>query len=149
MDTIEFGPTAPGISLGRWPDGDGPLRPLRLPSPGAANPETSLIDAATVDALCQALRAGDADPLHDWDSDQLVSHRDLDYLLESILRTGPGDANVDGRFTTADLVLLFTAAEYEDGIAGNSTWSEGDWNCDGEFDSADLVLAFQRDFESS
>jgi hypothetical protein len=54
----------------------------------------------------------------------------------------PGDANHDGRFDSRDLVLIFAAGEYDDGIAGNSSWEDGDWNDDGEFDSADLVLAF-------
>ena len=55
----------------------------------------------------------------------------------------PGDANRDGQFNSDDLVLVFQAAEYEDGIVGNSDWSEGDWDGDGEFGSKDLVLAFQ------
>jgi hypothetical protein len=56
---------------------------------------------------------------------------------------GPGDANVDGLFNSQDLVQVFQAGEYEDGIAGNSTWNEGDWNGDLEFDTSDLVSAFQ------
>ena len=55
----------------------------------------------------------------------------------------PGDANRDGQFNSDDLVLVFQSAEYEDGIVGNSDWSEGDWDGDGEFGSKDLVLAFQ------
>ena len=55
----------------------------------------------------------------------------------------PGDVNVDGLFDSADLVEVFQVNEYEDGIAGNSTWTDGDWNGDGEFDSGDLVVAFQ------
>jgi hypothetical protein len=54
----------------------------------------------------------------------------------------PGDSNHDGKFNSADLVLIFQAGEYEDGIPGNSTWEEGDWNGDGEFDTGDLVFAF-------
>ncbi|MCA9215014.1 MAG: tandem-95 repeat protein [Planctomycetales bacterium] len=54
----------------------------------------------------------------------------------------PGDANGDGKFDSEDLVLVFTAGEYEDGIAGNSTFEEGDWNGDGDFTSSDLVFAF-------
>jgi hypothetical protein len=54
-----------------------------------------------------------------------------------------GDANGDGQFDSTDLVLIFQAGEYEDAIAGNSTWSEGDWTCDGDFDTSDLVAAFQ------
>ena len=55
----------------------------------------------------------------------------------------PGDANRDGEFTTADLVQVFQAGEYEDEIENNSTWEEGDWDCDGDFTTADLVLAFR------
>jgi hypothetical protein len=53
-----------------------------------------------------------------------------------------GDSNHDGVFDSADLVLVFAAGEYEDNIAGNSTWEEGDWNGDGDFNSSDLVDAF-------
>lgn len=54
-----------------------------------------------------------------------------------------GDSNHDGKFNTSDLVKVFAAGEYEDGIAGNSTWEEGDWNRDGDFTTADIVEAFQ------
>jgi hypothetical protein len=40
-------------------------------------------------------------------------------------------------------VHVFQVGEYEDAIAGNSTWSDGDWTNDNEFDSSDLVAAFQ------
>jgi hypothetical protein len=55
----------------------------------------------------------------------------------------PGDSDGDGVFNSSDLVLVFQAGQYEDKVAGNSTWSSGDWNGDGEFDSQDLVFAFQ------
>jgi hypothetical protein len=55
----------------------------------------------------------------------------------------PGDSNHDGIFNSSDLVLVFQAGEYEDNVAGNSTFAEGDWNGDGEFTSTDMVLAFQ------
>jgi hypothetical protein len=54
-----------------------------------------------------------------------------------------GDLDGDGLFTSSDLVLVFQAGEYEDGLVRNSTFQTGDWNGDGEFDSADLVFAFQ------
>ncbi len=53
----------------------------------------------------------------------------------------PGDANLDGRFDSADLVRLFQIGEYEDAIAQNSTWADGDWNGDREFNSRDFVFA--------
>lgn len=60
-----------------------------------------------------------------------------------------GDANLDGRFDSRDLMLVLQANEYQDDIQHNSTWAEGDWNGDREFDRLDLVSAlasrpFQR-----
>ena len=54
----------------------------------------------------------------------------------------PGDSNRDGNFDEQDLVFVFIAGEYEDGIDNNSTFEEGDWNHDGDFDSDDIVFAF-------
>ena len=54
-----------------------------------------------------------------------------------------GDSNDDGIFNSGDLVAIFEAGKYEDGIPENATFDEGDWNQDGDFDSSDLVLAFQ------
>ncbi|MCA9214753.1 MAG: hypothetical protein KDB27_16895 [Planctomycetales bacterium] len=54
-----------------------------------------------------------------------------------------GDADLNGKFDSSDLVKIFQTSEYEDSIVGNSSWSTGDWNGDGEFDSSDLVMAFQ------
>src|SRR5690606_3483810 len=51
----------------------------------------------------------------------------------SLLR--PGDANGDLVFDTADLIQVFAAGQYEDGVAADSDWSTGDWNDDGEFTS--------------
>ena len=64
---------------------------------------------------------------------------------ESYLAEGfkPGDANTDGVFNSADLVAIFQAGKYEDGVVGGTHWMHGDWNCDSEFDSSDLVVAFQ------
>ena len=35
-----------------------------------------------------------------------------------------------------DLIDIFQAGEYEDGVVSNSTWSTGDWNGNAEFDFA-------------
>ena len=59
----------------------------------------------------------------------------------SLLFAGVGDANIDGVFNLTDLIDVLANGEYEDSIAGNSTWSEGDWTNDNEFDSGDLVVA--------
>jgi hypothetical protein len=51
-----------------------------------------------------------------------------------------GDANHDGDFDSADLVLALQGGKYE--TQTPATWSEGDWNGDGLFESGDLVAAF-------
>jgi hypothetical protein len=118
-----------------------------LPSPG--RPPTlagdfdadGVVSASDIDLLCEAI--GGQDGRFDLDSDDDVDLYDHKYLVEEILGTSYGDANLDGSFDTADLVQLLQAAQYEDGVVGNSTWATGDWNCDREFGTADLVLAFQ------
>ena len=60
----------------------------------------------------------------------------------SILHAVAGDSDGMNGFDSGDLVVVFAANQYEDGIVGNSNWVSGDWNHDGEFDSGDLVAAF-------
>jgi hypothetical protein len=80
-----------------------------------------------------------------WDGSSIVFASDrsgINQLYEAAVAC-PGDANTDGLFNSTDLVQVFQRGEYEDSVAGNSTWSDGDWNNDNEFDSGDLVAAFQ------
>ena len=125
---------------------------VAVASPGAVNfvgavsgdlNGDGIVNVIDVDRICQAVRAGDVDPVFDLDSNGLVDHADQMYLVQSVLRTSPGDANLDGFFDSRDIVAVFIAGEYSDGVDGNSGWSDGDWNCDGDFTSEDIVLAFQ------
>jgi hypothetical protein len=99
------------------------------------------LDALDIDALAAAIQAGD--PRCDLDGDGLSTARDIAVLVQNLMGTVVGDANLDGFFDSTDLVVLFSAGEFEDGRFGNSTWSTGDFNGDGEFDSSDLVFALQ------
>ncbi|MEZ6120971.1 MAG: hypothetical protein R3C28_30990 [Pirellulaceae bacterium] len=74
--------------------------------------------------------------------DDRLDLRDFVFMIKRILLTDFGDANLDGRFDSKDLIAVFQAGEYEDGIDGNSGWAEGDWSGDGDFDTQDLVVAF-------
>jgi hypothetical protein len=100
------------------------------------------VDAADIDLLCRELRSGDHGEIFDLDRDGLVDRNDFDGLVAGLLRTSAGDSNLDGIFNSADLVEVFRAAKYEDGIPENAGWTEGDWNCDGDFTTRDLVDAF-------
>ena len=72
----------------------------------------------------------------------LLSGDDRTNWIVNLMNTFVGDSNLDGEFNSTDFVAVFSAGEYEDGIAGNSGWAEGDWNGDGDFDSSDFVAAF-------
>ena len=52
-----------------------------------------------------------------------------------------GDANLDGEFSSADLVKVFQAGLFESGA--DATWEQGDFNGDSKFTSSDFVVAFQ------
>lgn len=99
------------------------------------------VDVQDVDLICAAIASEEGD--YDLNQDGATDDRDVDVLVESLLGTSAGDVNLDGRFDSTDLVLVFQAGIYEDLIPQNARWSTGDWNCDGEFNSSDLVRAFQ------
>jgi hypothetical protein len=152
-----------------WPDADGNGMTLTrldvlasgndarswragLPTPGgfaAVDPTAGdlngdgAVDDTDIDMLCGAVRSGQTGDPFELDGDGLVDIRDQRFLVEMILRTSLGDANLDGKFNSTDFVLVFQSAEFEDAVSGNSGWSEGDWNCDGDFGTSDFVVAFQ------
>jgi predicted outer membrane repeat protein len=97
--------------------------------------------ADQIDWFCRGLE--ESDLTFDFSGDGLVDLQDLRLLIEQQLGTSIGDANLDGVFNSSDLVIVFQAGQYEDGIPRNSRWSTGDWNCDREFNSSDMVMAFQ------
>ena len=78
----------------------------------------------------------------DLNNDNLVNTADIDALLADGFNSYIGDSNLDGEFNSSDMVVVFTAGEYEDTVAMNSSWVEGDWDGDGDFTSGDLVFAF-------
>ncbi len=124
------------------------------PSPGDGNPTNPvdvpgdftgdrLVNVEDIQAMCGALHSPEPAMLFDLDKDGQVSDSDFAFLIEQILRTSVGDSNLDRSFDSTDLIVVFQAGEYEDTVAGNSTWAEGDWDCDGDFNSLDLIAAFQ------
>lgn len=102
------------------------------------------IGAEDIDALFGAIQSQTNPSAYDLTGDRRVDFDDAIELVEGILQTSFGDADVDGLFNSSDIVRVLQAGEYEDTLVGNSTWADGDWNGDGEFTSDDIVLAFQR-----
>ncbi|MCA9200459.1 MAG: pentapeptide repeat-containing protein [Planctomycetales bacterium] len=123
------------------------------PSPTGDFNADLLVDSADIDFLggivsgrlpAQYRRSWLPDSLYDFDNDAKQSMSDYYALVNDVLHTSVGDADLNGMFDSGDLVRVFTAGEYEDEKAGNSGWADGDWNADGDFDSGDLVVAFQH-----
>ena len=83
------------------------------------------------------------DHIFDLTNDSVVDQEDHRFWVEQLAMTYHGDANLDREFNSHDMVQVFQAGQYEDGVDLNSSWATGDWNGDREFDSGDLVLAFQ------
>jgi hypothetical protein len=59
--------------------------------------------------------------------------------IKDLFNSWVGDANLDGEFSSADLVVVLASGTYEADVA--STWSTGDFNGDGRTNTADLVAA--------
>ena len=70
------------------------------------------------------------DPLDPLDDGTLTDPTERADYVHGVLGTWIGDSNLDGQFNSTDFVVVFTAAEYEDGLEGNSSWVTGDWNGD-------------------
>jgi hypothetical protein len=100
------------------------------------------LDAADIDALTAAVRAGNNPPTYDVTADNLVNDADRSKWVNELKKTYFGDSDLNGVFDSSDFVLVFTAGQYEDAAAGNSTWATGDWDGNAEFDSGDFVKAF-------
>lgn len=119
----DFGERLPDLSTGDV-NGDGHIEP------------------ADIDAFYAAVAAGNRH--YDLTGEGRVDRDDLDRFVREVLRSTAGDVNLDGRFDSADLILVFVAGQYEDSIPGNSRWATGDWNSDGDFTTDDVVLAFHQ-----
>ena len=107
------------------------------------------IDVGDADTLVSMINGGfvsksySVTQMLDINYDQSIDNHDLSSWVKDVASTWYGDANLDGRFDSGELVAVFKADLYESEDTGNATWSTGDWNADGNFDSGDLVLAFQ------
>ena len=100
------------------------------------------VDSEDIDVLASQIMENKQDAQFDLTLDGKVDASDLRSWVVDFKGTWFGDANLDGEFNTGDLVTVFQAGQYEDGIPMNSSWGDGDFNGDGEFNTSDLVVAF-------
>ncbi|MCA9151203.1 MAG: lamin tail domain-containing protein, partial [Planctomycetales bacterium] len=103
-----------------------------------------VVTVADIDAMIGQMHAAAPDLRFDLNGDSKVDVSDLDILVRNDIGTVFGDVDLDGKFDSHDLVLVFQVGEYEDGIAGNSSWADGDWDGDGDFTTSDFTFALQN-----
>ena len=101
------------------------------------------VDVNDVQQLCNAIRDESNDDSYDLNHDQQVNVEDMVLLMNLGFDSVIGDANLDGKFSSADFVQVFQEGKFARDEP--ASWSQGDWDCNGRFESADLVLVFQHD----
>ncbi len=93
-----------------------------------------------IDILSSAVRSGSDVKRFDLNHDGVVNTEDRTYWVAYLRGTFLGDANLDGEFTSGDMVQVFAVGKYE--TEGEAGWAEGDWDGSGLFNSSDLVAAY-------
>ncbi len=96
-----------------------------------------------IDRMAERMRAPVYYSRYDTNDDGVVDLFDRQQVIQQYFGSSFGDANLDGRFESIDLVEVFAAGGFEDGIPSNASWASGDWDGDGDFTSTDLLVALQ------
>jgi hypothetical protein len=155
---IEEGYCRKNTEIGCFEDDDCPIGDSCYveiyPRPGA-EPRgwDGVVDAADIDYVCQNLGVWGAPGVTidlSCDMDSVVDGEgflgvtlegDVATLVEDILETNFGDANLDGVVDGVDLgIVEATIADGTCNTAGNCGWADGDFNCDGVVDAEDYVI---------
>ena len=86
------------------------------------------LDAADVNLLSAQIEAATYRSEYDLTNDKIVNTSDLIRWVKELKGSWLGDADLDGEFSSGDLVTVFQAGKYErEEVA---LWEEGDWNAD-------------------
>jgi hypothetical protein len=114
-----------------------------------------VVDATDVDYVCGSV--GDWSNLDeavfmdlscDMNGDMTVSYDDVRELVEQILGTQLGDADLDGdRDANDEAIVLATISAGAGGCNGDAScgWADGDFNCDGTVDTVDVTILNDSD----
>jgi hypothetical protein len=90
-------------------------------------------DAADVDSLYSSF--GNVSWLTDLNVDGVVNVSDVQTMVTQLVRTMPGDFNLDGQVDGADYVLVRKSGN----IASGALYTQGDADFDGDVDAADIA----------
>lgn len=123
--------------------GSGSVEVLIQPGYGSDFNRNFVLDSGDLDMLTRQVDMASTDILYDLDRNGVIEFEDLRIAVQDLHNTYFGDANDDGEFNSNDLIQVFVAGLYENGVSDDAVWSTGDWNGDGEFSSSDLVISFQ------
>ena len=94
------------------------------------------LDADDIDFLLDSLRNGSTVSYLDLNQNGSVDPDDVTYLVADLMRSIPGDANLDGRVDATDLSSLGLHWNQSDCVS----WSRGDFDGDGVAGPADLNI---------
>ena len=97
-------PSGDGLPGGAW------VLPVNV-LPGDFHAD-GMLDGLDIDALAGAIQAGD--PVFDLNDDGQSTSSDIVVWVQDLMGTAIGDVNLDGRFDSTDLVIVFIAGEFED-----------------------------------
>ena len=115
-----------------------------VPSPAGDFDGDDLLNATDVDTLASKIPASATSrygyAMFDLNGDNRVNQLDHRIWVKDLKHTWYGDANLDGEFSSGDMVQVLASGKYE--TNEQAGWAAGDWNADGVFDSGDLVTAF-------
>ena len=102
----------------------------------------SLLDAEDLDLQAIQMNSPSPDLAYDLTGDGKVDYADRQFWVEdaSVKNSWIGDADLNGEFSSGDMVQVFVRGLYETGNPAG--WEDGDWNGDTKFGSGDMVAAF-------
>jgi hypothetical protein len=100
------------------------------------------VDASDIDVLFDAVRAGIEVAYYDLNGSGIVDLADVTFLVESILGSLPGDANLDGSVDAMDF-NIWRDHRFQ---ACNKSWADGEFSGDGAVDGSDFNVWLEHRF---
>ena len=100
---------------------------------------SGVLDAPDIDDLTAVVASQTGTPAYDLNNDTLINEGDIRVWIKDLFGSWMGDANLDGEFSSGDLVVVLASGTYE--VDANAVWTSGDFNGDGRANTNDLVTA--------